>query len=644
MTLDRHAEALPLCERALEASERVLGAEHPDTLACVKSLARCLRALGRDAEALPFCERALEASERVLGAEHSDTLALATRLAVSLVTVGRAAEALPLCQRTLEACERAVGAEHPNTLACVKNLAGCLGALDRAAEALPLCRRALEVGERVLGAEQPDTLVLVSNLAGCLMTLDRAAEALPLYQRAMEVGERVLGAEHPDTLALLDNLAGCFGALGRELEALPLYVRSSQRTLGPEHPDTLAYGRELARRVDISVGNLSNVLKTLPVLSKVRLLDAAEADALVATLGGVAADLAALPRGEAAGRLCRPVLRHLWPLLKALLLDPARRPQVVARHGLYLLTFLLGALLEPPHRWYCRCSCALDAAQVLLAVRADAGAALPDAQRASDALEQLAGRLACEDLDAPVVVGAPPAAAASIAETQALWGMLLRCEELARAAAAEAMRPLLPPDDARALTALCVGVATRFKARIKAVEPSLGARAQNALHALLLSFVLSSLKARLCRADLFPRLEGLQLFRDELGLQQLFRDELKELFRDEQDPLLSLEEQGLRQLLRDKLTGRALSVVRAAGRERLGLWLCDWSGCTNMQGPSELQLVAMPCPGRCKHSEPAAKCGRRFCSAACRAAAACHTKKPPPHHQLYIGAFTGGRS
>jgi tetratricopeptide (TPR) repeat protein len=339
---------------------------------------------------------------RTLGPDHIYTLVSVRDLAGCLGALGRHAEELRLHRRNLQACERVLGAEHPETLAYVNRLCGCLAALGRVAEARPLYARNLGARERALGREHPDTLVSVKNLAGCLGALGRHADALPLHERALEVYERTLGAEHPHTLSAATVTASCLGALGRAAEALPLHRRAAEaavRALGPDHADALAYGRKLAGCIDAAVSNVGKVLKALPAPGKV--LDAAEADALVATLGGVATDLAALPRGEAAGRLCQPVLRHLWPLLKARLLDPARRRQALARHGLYLLTFLLGALLEPPHRWYCRCSCALDAAQVLLAARADAGA-LPDAgarQRASDALE-LASRLACkEDLD-----------------------------------------------------------------------------------------------------------------------------------------------------------------------------------------------------------------------------------------------------
>ena len=54
----------------MEARERTLGAEHPETLVSVNDLAGCLRAMGMLKDAEPLFQRALQASERTLGAEH----------------------------------------------------------------------------------------------------------------------------------------------------------------------------------------------------------------------------------------------------------------------------------------------------------------------------------------------------------------------------------------------------------------------------------------------------------------------------------------------------------------------------------------------------------------------------------------------
>ena len=78
---ERMAEAIPLLERTLADSERVLGARHPDTLTTRNNLAMAYRAAGRTTEAIPLLERTLADSERVLGADHPDTNAAREDLA-----------------------------------------------------------------------------------------------------------------------------------------------------------------------------------------------------------------------------------------------------------------------------------------------------------------------------------------------------------------------------------------------------------------------------------------------------------------------------------------------------------------------------------------------------------------------------------
>jgi len=69
-----YAGAEPLFRRALEGFERVLGPEHPDTLASVNNPAALLDSKGDYPGAEPLCRRALEGRERILGPEHPDTL------------------------------------------------------------------------------------------------------------------------------------------------------------------------------------------------------------------------------------------------------------------------------------------------------------------------------------------------------------------------------------------------------------------------------------------------------------------------------------------------------------------------------------------------------------------------------------------
>ena len=245
----RWREAEPLAVRAMQVRERVLGPEHPDTLASVNDLATLYERQGRYAEAEPLYLRALAARERVLGLEYPDTLISVNNLAALYDSQGRYAEAEPLYQRALAARERVLGPEHPNTLTSVNNLAGLYESQGRHADAEPLYQRALATFERVLGPEHPSTLTSVNNLAYLYESQGRYAEAEPLCQRALAASERVLGPEHPNTLISVNNLAGLYGSQGRYAEAEPLYQRAlaaSERVLGPEHPFTLSSANNLA--------------------------------------------------------------------------------------------------------------------------------------------------------------------------------------------------------------------------------------------------------------------------------------------------------------------------------------------------------------------------------------------------------------
>ena len=123
LDLARYSEAEPLFRRAMEARERVLGPDHPDTLSSVNSLALLLDGKRDYAGAEPLYRRAMEARERVLGPEHPDTLSSVNSLALLLDGKDDYAGAEPLLRRAMEASERVLGPDHPDTLARANNLA-----------------------------------------------------------------------------------------------------------------------------------------------------------------------------------------------------------------------------------------------------------------------------------------------------------------------------------------------------------------------------------------------------------------------------------------------------------------------------------------------------------------------------------------
>ena len=162
---DSAAQAIAVGEPLLADHERVLGPDHPDTLASRNDLAEAYRDAGRAAEAIPLHERTLADRERVLGPDHPDTLQSRNNLALAYRAAGRAAEAIPLHERTLADYERVLGPDHPDTLTSRNNLALAYRAAGRAAEAIPLHERTLADYERVLGPDHPGTLQSRNNLA-----------------------------------------------------------------------------------------------------------------------------------------------------------------------------------------------------------------------------------------------------------------------------------------------------------------------------------------------------------------------------------------------------------------------------------------------------------------------------------------------
>jgi hypothetical protein len=95
-----------LLVRSFEICLRILGVEHPDTLAAMGNLASTYRAQGRTGEAAALQEEVLEKCRRILGAEHPHTLTSMDNLASTCWAQGRTGEAAALQEEVLEKCRR----------------------------------------------------------------------------------------------------------------------------------------------------------------------------------------------------------------------------------------------------------------------------------------------------------------------------------------------------------------------------------------------------------------------------------------------------------------------------------------------------------------------------------------------------------
>jgi tetratricopeptide (TPR) repeat protein len=236
------AEAIPLFERVLGARQRQLGTDHHDTLGARNNLATAYQVAGRTTEAIPLLERTLADSERIQGTDHPDTLTSRNNLAQVYQATGRTTQAILLLERTLADCERIEGADHPDTLGTRNNLATTYIAAGRTSEAIRLLEQTLAACERLLSPDHPSTFSTRSNLALAYQGAGRTAEAIPLLERTLADRERLQSTEHPDTLGARTNLAAAYRVAGRPAKAIPLLVRTLEdfeRLLGADHPGTL---------------------------------------------------------------------------------------------------------------------------------------------------------------------------------------------------------------------------------------------------------------------------------------------------------------------------------------------------------------------------------------------------------------------
>jgi tetratricopeptide (TPR) repeat protein len=245
----RWNEAEKLDVDVMELVKRLFGAEHPHTLTSMANLAATYRQQGRWNEAERLEVDVMKLSKRLLGAEHPDTLTSMANLASTYWQQGRWSEAEKLEVDVMELRKRLLGAEHPHTLISIANLALIYSQQGRWSEAEKLEVDVMELRKRLLGAEHPHTLISIANLALTYSQQGRWKEAERLQVDVMELSKRLLGAEHPSTLGSMNNLALTYKNQGMLKEAENLQVDMmdvSRRVLGAEHPDTLMSMADLA--------------------------------------------------------------------------------------------------------------------------------------------------------------------------------------------------------------------------------------------------------------------------------------------------------------------------------------------------------------------------------------------------------------
>jgi len=283
--------ALPLLQRAVVSSERLLGSESPYTALVLDGLAATHRALGQPKLALPFAQRALKIKFRNFGETHPEVAKSIGYLCLTYLDLGMPDAALDLAEhevsmlkvlgmeehlefakalfhlgrayswkdrlpdarnayyRSLSIYEKTIGIDHPEAALSLINLAQTYQSLALYDEALPLLKRALSILERVNGSTGPDTSNGLIALASIYVAVGQPEIALPLQQRALEIDEKLLGFDHPRIAVDLNQIAIALTLLDRVDEALVLRKRAlsiNEKAYGSTHPTTASSLNDLA--------------------------------------------------------------------------------------------------------------------------------------------------------------------------------------------------------------------------------------------------------------------------------------------------------------------------------------------------------------------------------------------------------------
>lgn len=151
-----YIQAESLYRRCLEIRKRVLGEDHPETLASAENLARTLRKTGKLDEAAQLARAALEKRERMLGLKHSDTSGNMAALADILRDSGDLDGAALLYEQALEGLRESPGSSHPSTLRVLYEYSVLRKIQRRSIEARRLAYELMTGARKTLPPGHPD--------------------------------------------------------------------------------------------------------------------------------------------------------------------------------------------------------------------------------------------------------------------------------------------------------------------------------------------------------------------------------------------------------------------------------------------------------------------------------------------------------
>lgn len=214
------------CLEAMQLSEQIFGADHPQHGVALVNRASMLGERGEFTAAHDLIARALALFERAYPPDHPRIVAALNNLGVTLEREEKYREALPYARRVLALRER-----HPDQAAQLATALGNLGALEehvgdhRAAAAH--FGRALELQLAALEPDHGDILLTLVGLGQVAIAAHDPATARRHLERAVQLGETSLGKTHPLIAQPLELLATMAADRGDLVTAVALLERAA---------------------------------------------------------------------------------------------------------------------------------------------------------------------------------------------------------------------------------------------------------------------------------------------------------------------------------------------------------------------------------------------------------------------------------
>ncbi|MEL7473836.1 MAG: tetratricopeptide repeat protein [Planctomycetota bacterium] len=207
---DRFDDAETIYTQAIAISERAHGDRHPQTTELRASLGWAFyhdatshqrtdeaRFADKLASARAINEHVLEQRHRLLGEEHPSTLAVMNNLGAVYKKLGMYAAADELAEKDIEIAIRTLGETHPDTIVSLANMGNSLRNRERHNEAIAYLERALR-GARVAHPDDfPGTAFILGWYGSCLRDVGRFADAEPMLVESRAIIVRAMGESHP---------------------------------------------------------------------------------------------------------------------------------------------------------------------------------------------------------------------------------------------------------------------------------------------------------------------------------------------------------------------------------------------------------------------------------------------------------------